>query len=799
MKLIHSLLVALLILAQITCSINGNTYLAPPIDTEYCERMLSADNHYIQTIITSLNRAHLVVPDVIARPIQRYRCGKLTLSDPIIERERRFFNALIEHVTTDEKLQSKLFSLNAAFLAMPEIKNWTTSEVVEVFLEIIRSFTGEAMEREVKAQVRAMVFSVWEDVIKLLEHAEDPFEASIRIGALGNSLDLGDVQLRNKILSDPDYLRALIEEEFNKKDFWKCNNISQMKKQLQGKKNKNILIFADNAGEDVLDFIEIKAFLREGHSVTIAGKSRATANDSTYEDLKQLMEDQRIKEFLGQDIKRVSVVPSGSITLGTDLARIAESPECCRAWLEADLIIFKGQANYYTVHDFYPQKTCLFLLKAKWPPEVNWQYKSGDYVAELYVYRSTKKAVPASSVKFDLPAVAAYIVDLFRADPERTALPSYLQIARCFKLADITIANHFPETIEEIIKCITASNIDSETAGRILTAIKKYHEKQKRKRPYGKFNLEAIVQYIIYQFDTDPSQKKLPNYAQLARQFNITIPPISTNFTEIIKEIKKHIQRNNINTETAGRIMKAIQLYQQKNRKRKLRSQFNLAKAVEAAIELFKDTGQMRFPTAAAIAAQCGVSRSPIDRHKKDIIKHVEEMIDKKEFDQEFKTRVANAIAMEKDLQKFIAQMIINLFIAKPDQFLIPSARSTAKKIGFSENALHQYWDASIQLVRQSIAQDAPDDFEKIDVQVKQRISLALEFYGDFAKGLSIYLYYLFQADPSRKQLPLIKEIAPVIGVDRSIISKNYKTAVDLLRTYIKKSQENRYWIKTSN
>ena len=130
--------------------------------------------------------------------------------------------------------------------------------------------------------------------------------------------------------------------------FWKRNDSAALKDKVKGNK-KNVLYVLDNAGEDILDFPFINELLECGHSVTLAAKSLPVANDTTKAELQMLLNHEQIRKLIGDKVERIRIIGTGSIVLGTDLARVSE--EFYQACMLADVIIFKGQGSYFTVRD----------------------------------------------------------------------------------------------------------------------------------------------------------------------------------------------------------------------------------------------------------------------------------------------------------------------------------------------------------------------------------------------------------------------------------------------------------------
>lgn len=179
---------------------------------------------------------------------------------------------------------------------------------------------------------------------------------------------------------DDAYLKKKLELEVNNPNFWNRFDKGKIEEKLS-RGGETIVFIFDNAGEDVLDFILIHQMLKLGNRIILAGKSKPAINDTTSEDIIELVKNKQIKNLLKGYEGQIEIIATGTQVQGTDLMRI--SPEFNRAWQNADLLIFKGQGNYYTIHGWNLTKDSLFLLKVKWPPEVRNRYSIGDNVAEF--------------------------------------------------------------------------------------------------------------------------------------------------------------------------------------------------------------------------------------------------------------------------------------------------------------------------------------------------------------------------------------------------------------------------------
>jgi len=120
------------------------------------------------------------------------------------------------------------------------------------------------------------------------------------------------------------------------------------------RKGMRVLYLADNVGEIALDTLLIAELQRYGCQVTVAVKGGPITSDAVWEDAQAVGMDQLAKLIL-----------TGPDTLGLPLDEM--SAAVTAALQQADLVISKGQANYYAcselVHQLSAHIICLLRTK----------------------------------------------------------------------------------------------------------------------------------------------------------------------------------------------------------------------------------------------------------------------------------------------------------------------------------------------------------------------------------------------------------------------------------------------------
>lgn len=176
---------------------------------------------------------------------------------------------------------------------------------------------------------------------KKIRQEEDKLFTAIKAAVAGNVIDFGAKE------------QFSLEEEINKvfSTNFAIDDYKKLAKQIEQK--ENILILADNAGENVFDKILIKIIKRlyPQKQITYATRGKPIINDITTKEALQI----------GID-KFATVVSTGVDTPGLELSRA--TTHFRNIFEKAELIISKGMGNFEcleTRHD----KRIFFIFKVK--------------------------------------------------------------------------------------------------------------------------------------------------------------------------------------------------------------------------------------------------------------------------------------------------------------------------------------------------------------------------------------------------------------------------------------------------
>jgi uncharacterized protein with ATP-grasp and redox domains len=195
--------------------------------------------------------------------------------------------------------------------------------------------------RRLKHMFNQIASSLYPQMKEEVISSQYPFGTAVRVAVAGNCMDCALVT----DLDLADIHRSLREAL---KAHMSVNSIAQLSAAVDAA--DRILYIADNAGEIVFDRILLEEMHPE--KVTFAVRGYPVLNDAT-------MEDAIATEL--SDL--VTVVDNGSDIPGTVLGECSQRFR--EHFMDADLVIAKGQGNYETLNT--NGKPIFFLFKAKCP------------------------------------------------------------------------------------------------------------------------------------------------------------------------------------------------------------------------------------------------------------------------------------------------------------------------------------------------------------------------------------------------------------------------------------------------
>lgn len=255
----------------------------------------------------------------------------------------------------------------------------TTSDAVKTLLDLRRANADYLIESLTPEELWGSIFELvvlhtgnpnpyHHDKLKarqtaldlLPEFWDNNWLTRLKLVVAGNIIDYSSERVVKKLKADPDYfpqaLRAAVETPFS----IDCYD-AFYEKVIEGAPQQ-ILWLADNDGEVIFDIAFIQELIGSGHRISLVGKADNASNDATVADLHEIVNYPQFREL--QAAVRdgaLQLLSSGAITIGTNLYQA--TPEFVNALSAADMVISKGQGNFYTTPGW--RKDTFYLLLSK--------------------------------------------------------------------------------------------------------------------------------------------------------------------------------------------------------------------------------------------------------------------------------------------------------------------------------------------------------------------------------------------------------------------------------------------------
>ena len=257
------------------------------------------------------------------------------------------------HQTTCDAVQTllDLRRANSDYL----IESLTPEELWGSIFELVALHTGNPNpyhHDKLKARQTALDL--------LPEFWDNNWLTRLKLVVAGNIIDYSSERVVKKLKADPDYfsqaLRAAVETPFA------IDCYETFREKVIEATPQQILWLADNDGEVIFDIAFIQDLIAAGHHISVVGKADNASNDATIADLHTIINYPQFREL--QAALRdgtLQVLSSGAITIGTNLYQA--TPEFINALSAAELVISKGQGNFYTTPGW--GKDTFYLLLSK--------------------------------------------------------------------------------------------------------------------------------------------------------------------------------------------------------------------------------------------------------------------------------------------------------------------------------------------------------------------------------------------------------------------------------------------------
>ena len=166
--------------------------------------------------------------------------------------------------------------------------------------------------------------------------------------------------MRGSVNSNPNYFSQALRAAAKTPFAIDCYKLFREK--VIDARPQQIVWLADNDGEIIFDIAFILDLVKRKHKVCIVGKADNASNDVTLTDLHEIAENPLL-DVLQWKIAEgaVTLIASGAKTIGTNLYNA--TPEFINTLLDADLVISKGQGNFFTTPGWH--KDTFYLLLSK--------------------------------------------------------------------------------------------------------------------------------------------------------------------------------------------------------------------------------------------------------------------------------------------------------------------------------------------------------------------------------------------------------------------------------------------------
>ncbi len=270
------------------------------------------------------------------------------------------------------------------------IESLTPEELWGSIFEMVTLHTGNPNpyhDDKLKARQTALAL--------LPEFWKDNWLTRLKLVVAGNIIDYSSERVVKKLNANSDYfsesLRAAVDTDFS----IDCYSVF-CEKVIDGE-SQQILWLADNDGEVIFDVAFIQDLIECGHRITIVGKVDNASNDATLADLQEIINLPQFRELQTavQD-GVVRLMSSGAQTIGTNLYQ--GTPEFFNALLEADLVISKGQGNFFTTPGWAKDTFYLLLSKGVTAEQSTGVIANPDLLIDglilSYVPGGTKRVAP---------------------------------------------------------------------------------------------------------------------------------------------------------------------------------------------------------------------------------------------------------------------------------------------------------------------------------------------------------------------------------------------------------------------
>ena len=182
----------------------------------------------------------------------------------------------------------------------------------------------------------------------------------LKLVIAANIIDYSSARVIARLAEQPDYFNRVLREAVHAPLAIDC--FEQFQSAVIEGSPKRIVWLMDNDGEVVFDLWLIQLLLELGHQIAIVGKAVPASNDVTLTDLEEIITFPQFQNLRNDVISgEVSLCSSGSKTVGTNLYQA--TPSFANRLLDSELVVSKGQGNFYTTQGL--KRDTFYLLLSK--------------------------------------------------------------------------------------------------------------------------------------------------------------------------------------------------------------------------------------------------------------------------------------------------------------------------------------------------------------------------------------------------------------------------------------------------
>ena len=231
----------------------------------------------------------------------------------------------------------------------------TPEEIWGVILEVVSLATGNPDPyRKEKLKARQSALNLLDQIPSC------GWVERLKLVIAANIIDYSSARVIARLTEQPDYFVRVLREAVHAPLSINC--FEQFQSAVIEGSPKRIVWLIDNDGEAVFDLWLIQLLLELGHQIAIVGKAAPASNDVTLTDLEEIINFPQFQDLRNAAISgEVSLCSSGSKTVGTNLYQA--TPSFANVLLDSELVVSKGQGNFYTTQGL--KRDTFYLLLSK--------------------------------------------------------------------------------------------------------------------------------------------------------------------------------------------------------------------------------------------------------------------------------------------------------------------------------------------------------------------------------------------------------------------------------------------------